>query len=240
MLKKNDFLEIDFIARVKGTEQVFDTTLLEEAKKANMLTEEDEKKEKEVEESQKRFKPLKLCIGQGMVIAGLDKALEGKETGKWYEVEIQPQDAFGLRNPKLVKLFSLSAFHERGINPVAGMVLTLDNMLARISTVSSGRVIVDFNSPLASKAVVYRFRINRKIQNKEEKIEILTNFFLGKADKIILEDKKAILEFKSKLPEKRKEKFSKKAKEILGIELEIKEIKETEAKQEGMSLENKI
>lgn len=224
MLKPNDFVELDFIARIKEAGQVFDTTLLEEAEKANLLGEE-ETKEKATAE--KKFKPFRLCIGQGMLVAGLDKALEGKETGNWYEIELQPRDAFGLRDPKLVKILSLRAFRERGINPAPGMVLNLDNMLAKIVTVSSGRVVVDFNNPLSGKAVIYKFKINRRIEDKNEKLEILMEFFLGKPEKINLQDKKAVIEFKIKFPEKIKEEFSKKVKEILSLDVEIKEVKET-------------
>lgn len=229
--KKNDFVELDFAAKIKDTGQVFDTTIEEEAKKAGLINENEDKK----------FKPFRLCIGQGMLVKGLDKELEGKETGKWHEIELHARDAFGLRDPKLIKIFSLNSFREKGINPEAGMMLTLDNMLVRIAAVSGGRVIVDFNSPLAGKAVVYRFRINKTIDDNQEKLAILTEFFLGRPEKIILQekDKKAVIEFKFKFPGKIVEEFSKKIKDVLGIDVEIKEAKEIKDDKQAEKQEDK-
>ena len=52
---------------------------------------------------------------------------------------------------------------EKDINPYPGALLNLDGMLAKILSVSGGRVITDFNSPLASKEIAYEFTIKRKI-----------------------------------------------------------------------------
>ena len=34
---KNDFIEVEFTARIKGNNEVFDTTVLEDAKKAKLM-----------------------------------------------------------------------------------------------------------------------------------------------------------------------------------------------------------
>lgn len=222
MLKKNDFVEIDFIARVKETNNIFDTTLPDEAEKAGLLQ---DKKEKE------RFKPIKICIGQAIILPGLDNALEGKEVGKWDEIELKPAEAFGERDLKLVKIIPIGVFRKKGIMPQAGMMLTLDGMLVRIAAVSSGRVIADFNNPLSGKAVIYKFKINKKFDDEKEKLEILTSLLLGKPEKVSIENGKGIVEFKINVPDTIKEEFSKKVKEILKIDVEVikanKEIKES-------------
>lgn len=237
MLKKNDFVEIDFIAKVKETNSVFDTTIPEEAENAGLLHEEKNEKEKE------KFKPFKICIGQGMVVHGLDKALENKEIEskeheKWYEAELLPKDAFGERDSKLVRIIPINAFREKGVEPQAGMMLTLDNLLVRIVSVSSGRVIVDFNNPLAGKVIVYKFRINKKIDDATEKLKILTDFFIGMAEKVNIENGKGIIEFKIKVPDAVQKEFSKKVMEILGLEIEIREAKEEEKELEIATKEN--
>lgn len=224
MLKKNDFVELDFIAKVKETNAVFDTTILEEAEKAGLLHEKEKDKGK--------FKPIKVCIGQGMLLQGLDKALEGKEIEKWHEIEILPKEAFGERDSKLVRILPLKAFREKGIEPVTGMTLGLDNILVRIAAVSSGRVITDFNNPLSGKNIIYKFRINKKIDDNKEKLEILAEFFLGKAEKVNIENGKGIVEFKIKIPEAIEKEFAKKAKDILNMDVEIKEIKEVKENKE--------
>jgi FKBP-type peptidyl-prolyl cis-trans isomerase 2 len=211
-IKNKDFVELDFIARVKETGAVFDTTILQEAEKAGLGGKEEKEK----------FKPTKICVGQGMVLQGLDKALENKEIGKWYEVELLPHEAFGERDSKLVKIIPLKAFRDKGVEPAAGMMLNLDNLLVRIAAVSSGRVIADFNNPLSGKSILYKFKINRKIDDKKEGLEILTEFFLGKPEKVDIENGKGVVEFKIKVPDSIKEEFSKRVKEILGLDIEIR------------------
>ena len=224
-LKNNDFVELDFIGRVKETGEIFDTTIEEEAKKASLLKNENNENRK--------FEPLKICIGQGMVVKGLDKELEGKEIERDYEIELKPEDAFGKRDSKLVMIMPLSAFRARGVEPSAGMMLALDNFLVKISAVTSGRVIADFNSPLAGKHIIYKFRIKRKIDDMKERVEILAGLFFGKPEMISVENSKAVIEVKMKLPDNIKEEFIKKFKEILGIDIDIKEAENNKPKEEG-------
>src|SRR3989338_8026472 len=118
MINKNDFIELDFTAIVQGSDEVFDTTYPSEARKSGLTS---RRREEE-------FKPLRICVGQGMVINALDSALVGKDTGKDYEAAFEPKEAFGARYSKLVKIMPLSVFQQRGIEPFAGMSLALDNM----------------------------------------------------------------------------------------------------------------
>ena len=203
-LKKNDFTEIEFTGKIKDTGTIFDTNIKKEAEKINLKIEP---------------KPLIVCISQGMLVKGFDKALEGKELNKKYLVELNPEESFGARNKELIKTVPLNIFREKNINPSAGMMLTLDNMLARIVTVSGGRVIVDFNNPLSGKDVIYEFTIKRKIENEDEKINSLQDFFFRKRFSFSLDGKKIIFEKEAEPFLKiLGEKFS----EILKKEIEIK------------------
>jgi len=200
MLKKNDFIELEFLAKVKDG-QIFDTNIKEKAKELG------------VEDT----KPLKVCIGEGMVLKGFDKDLEGKEIGKSYEIELNPKDAFGARNPSLVKIMPISVFLEKEINPYPGLVLNLDGIIARISSVSGGRVLIDFNNPLAGKTVIYEFKILKKIDDAKEKLAVLSEYFLN-TDKFELNGTKAV--FSGSFSKKAFELFSKKVKDILNIDAE--------------------
>ncbi len=212
MIKKNDFIELNFTAKIKETGSVFDTTLPEEAKKAGLPAKAEE------------IKPLKICVGQRMVVSGLDAALEGKETGKSYTVELKPREAFGERNAKLIRVMPISVFTKKDIAPVRGMMLTLDGMLARIASVSGGRVVVDFNSPLAGKVIEYSFTIERQITQTGEKLAVLANLYLKEEPEIKLNEKnekQAEIEIKG-TPGKIHDTFVKKVKEILGIDVTVK------------------
>ncbi len=223
-LKNNDFIELDFVGKVRETGEIFDTTIEEEAKKADLL--------KDANNEDRKFEPLRICIGQGMVVKGLDKDIADKEIEKDYEIELSPEDAFGKRDSKLVKIMPLSAFRERGVEPVAGMMLALDNFLVKIAAVTSGRVIADFNNPLSGKHIIYKFRIKRKIDDAKEKVEILSELFFGKPENISVENNKAVIGLKMQIPENIKDELVKKFKEILGIDIEIKEAENNKPKEE--------
>jgi len=206
IIEKNDFIELEFTASVKGG-GIFDTNVKEDAEKTGMNVNE--------------LKPLFISVGNGMVIRGLDKELEGKEIGKKYSVEIPDEEAFGKRNNELVKMSSLKPFSAQNIIPQKGMQVFLDGMLARILSVSGGRVLVDFNNPLAGKSVIYSFKIKRKVGDENEKINILQDFLFKR--RFDFEKKEKEITFKLKKEGKQFEKFirfmSKPFSDILGLDI---------------------
>ncbi|MDO8516517.1 MAG: peptidylprolyl isomerase [Nanoarchaeota archaeon] len=159
MINKKDFVELEFTAKIKGGE-IFDTNKKEDAEKLDI----------------KEVKPLIVSVGSNMVIPGLDKALEEKEIGKQYTEEFNPEQAFGKRNPALIRMIPIKVFLEQKIYPQAGMQLSLDGMLVKVASVSGGRVLVDFNNPLSGKTVVYDYTIKKKIDDLNEKINSLQDF----------------------------------------------------------------
>ena len=169
-VKKNDFIEIDFVAKIKGTNQIFD------------LTEEKTAKENNMYDDKFTYEPQIICVGKCDVISGLDDFLEGKEVGKSFEVEIEPEKAFGKKNVKLIKLVPLSEFKKRKIIPYPGLKIEFDGYSGVIRTVSGGRILVDFNHPLASKELVYKVKINKIIEDEEDKINGLLKILVGQKD----------------------------------------------------------
>ncbi len=207
-LTKNDFIEIEYIGKIKGGE-IFDTNIQEEAKKLNPNI---------------KVKSLVICLGQNMILPAIDKFLMGKEIGR-YTLNLKPEKAFGERKRELLKTMPLSVFNKHNINPKPGMVFSFDNLLGRISTVSGGRVIVDFNNPLAGKEIIYELRVKRNITDIKEKVKSLMSSFFRKQFPFEIKGKKLIFEVAS---EERKfvALFKNKFKEILNLELEFKEEKE--------------
>jgi FKBP-type peptidyl-prolyl cis-trans isomerase 2 len=217
-IKKKDFIELEFVAKIKDG-NVFDTNIKQEAEKASLnITE---------------FKPFILSVGHEMVISGLDKSLEGKEIGKAYEQEFSPDNAFGKRNPQLIKVIPMRVFKEQNIQPQPGMQLSLDNTIVRIASVSGGRILVDFNNPLSGKQVIYKFKAKRKITDKKEKINAIQDFFFKqKFDFNVHQDKKTIL---FKIPKKQEQMqqmikvFEKPFQEILGLKIKAEIEKQEES-----------
>ncbi len=113
-LSKGDFIEFDFIGRIKATNQIFDLTLVDVAKKENVFDE------------HREYKPMMAVLGSGMLIKGFDKALEGKEIGTEFEFDVLPEEAFGQRNPQMVQLVNANKFKE--FRPVPGLQFNFDGV----------------------------------------------------------------------------------------------------------------
>jgi len=217
--KKGDFIEIDYVARIKGTNSIFDLTRADVAKKEGIFNE------------GKKYKPLIVCLGAGHLLRGLDKGLEGKEVGKELLLEIDPEDAFGRRNPKLIQLTTLKQFKDKGVNPVPGLQLAIDGALATIRSVSGGRVIIDFNHPLAGKTLIYQIKINRIVTDAKEKISGLVSLLLDLDPKdclIKIDEKEINIEIKKNVPKELLEKLKKQIKNLIPevgkkkVEIQIK------------------
>ena len=223
-IKEKDFVEIDFTAKTEDG-KVFDTTNKEEAKKANL--------------PETEYKSVKICIGEGFLLKGLDKELIDKEIGKEYEIKLEPEEAFGKRISELVKIIPLKVFHEKEINPYPGLPIAIDNSVATIRAVSGGRVITDFNHPLAGKRIIYKIIVKKKIEKDSEKVDILlSNYLRLDKDKYEIEDKQVFL--KIKLPDLLIKEIEKKIKELVGdYSLEFREKKEGKEKIEGEKKEDK-
>ena len=114
-IQKNDFIELDFTAKIVDTDEVFDTTMKSEAEKTNLINEQSKKQE---------FKPHILSVGNSMVIKGLDQVLEGKEIGKEYKEQFSAEQAFGKRNPQLIRMIPLKRFTEQNIQPQRGDIFS--------------------------------------------------------------------------------------------------------------------
>jgi len=214
-VSKGDFIEIDFIARIKGSNRIFD------------LTKEDIAKKEGIYQKNRKYKPLIVCLGSGHLLKGLDNFLQGKEVGEELEVDIPPEDAFGKRNPRLIQLSTLKQFKEKGVTPVPGLQLVIDGALATVRSVSGGRVIIDFNHPLAGRTLHYWVKINRKVTDFKEKICAILNLIADidcKDCKIEASEKEIKIALKNELPSQTIEVIKKQIKELIS-ESKNKEIK---------------
>ena len=111
------------------------------------------------------------------------------------------------------------------------MVFQLDNYLARILSVSGGRITVDFNNPLAGKEVQYEFEIKKKIEKDEDKINALQDYFFKKRFEFEIKDKQVI--FKEQDIKPVIEMISQKLKEISGFEFEVEEKKNEKSEEKS-------
>tara|TARA_Y100000310_G_scaffold342368_1_gene445347 strand:+ start:5048 stop:5767 length:720 start_codon:yes stop_codon:yes gene_type:complete len=209
-LKEKDFIEVEFTGRLKDTKEIFDSNIAKDLEKAGLQKQE--------------TKPFTFSLNQGMFLQGIDEFLIGKEVGE-YKIELPPEKAFGPRQNDLVQLVPMKVFQQQNANPITGSMFNFDGKIGKILSVSGGRVMVDFNNPIAGKVVIYDVKVLRKIEDLNEQIKSFINFlfrrdlaFEVKPDKIIIEVEKAMAQFA--------EMFKEKFKDLFGLGLEIKETAE--------------
>jgi peptidylprolyl isomerase len=161
VLQKGDFILIEYTAKVKETNEVFDATNEETAKKEHLH------KEGEI------YEPKLIVIGEGWMLKTLDENFATMKLGKAATVEISPDKAFGSRDPEKVKRVPLKQLVAKGINPAIGMRIEYGGKNAIIRSIGAGRVLLDFNPPLAGKTLVYDVTVQKKLATKEDKMAAL-------------------------------------------------------------------
>jgi FKBP-type peptidyl-prolyl cis-trans isomerase 2 len=122
--------------------------------------------------------PIKIHLGTGQVIRGLERAIIGMEVGEQKEIDLDPEEAFGRFEPILVEKVPKTKFPDdikegEMIDFVGANGMTSP---AWIRHIEDEYVIVDMNPPLAGKRV--KFVINL-IETGLEPDPSLNPFFMG-------------------------------------------------------------
>jgi len=203
---KGEFVEIEYTGRTKSDNHLFDTT--------------DEKlaKSEHHHNPNVKYGPVTACIGQKHVIKGMDDLLEGKEIGKEYTLDINVEDAFGKKDSKLMRIISTSLFKKQKMNPVPGLQINAEGMMGIIRSVTGGRVLVDFNHPLAGKDLTYTLKIVKKVTDTKLQLEALLKYSLAMNKKMYdydLKEDNLNLKVKFKIPKELQNRISEKIKETI-------------------------
>jgi peptidylprolyl isomerase len=161
-LQKGDFILINYTAKVKETNEVFDSTLEEVAKKEHLY------KEGEL------YEPKLVVVGEGWMLKAVDESFETMKLNKAQVVEVSPDNAFGPRDPEKIKRVPLKQLFAKDVhNPAIGMRIDYNGKMATIRSIGAGRVLLDFNPPLAGKTLVYDVTVDKKLAADEEKVAAL-------------------------------------------------------------------
>ena len=107
--------------------------------------------------------PATLTIGDGNLPEGFEKHILGLSTGDKRTVRVAPEEAFGQQNPGNVQLFKKAQFAQTG-DLELGMVVSFQDAAGTelpgvIVEVLEEQVKVDFNHPLAGKALDFEVEI---------------------------------------------------------------------------------
>ncbi len=163
-----DFLLVELTGKAIETGEVFDTTDEELAKEQNIYSDD------------RTYGPRLVVVGDGLVLKGLDERLEGLKMDEKAEVEIPPEEAFGLRAPENVRMIPFRMLRSKGVNPIVGQQVEIEGRTAVVRSVGAGRVQLDYNHPLAGRNIVYEVKATKRYDDDDEKIRALIGRrFLG-------------------------------------------------------------
>lgn len=106
--------------------------------------------------------PLEYIHGNGYLIPGLERELEGKASGEKFSCVIQPEDGYGLRNEARVFSINRDRF-EDGVDIQVGMmfqVQTLEGVsIVTVTSVDGDKITVDGNHSLAGQVLYFDIEI---------------------------------------------------------------------------------
>ena len=221
-VKQHDFVEIEYTGMIKEDGTVFDTT---DAKLAH-----DHDHGHDHGHEGHEHGPVVICVGQNQMLPALEQQILGKESGKEFSVELNPDESFGRRDAKMIQLISMSKFKQQKIQPFPGLQLNIDGAFGIVKTVSGGRCYVDFNHPLAGKDVVYKVKINKILNDSKEKLASLVKTLMETKDaEIEITGDNAKVYLSQKIADEVTAEFNKAAQkvipEIKKVEFAIKEAK---------------
>ena len=209
--KEKDFVEINYVGRIKENNQIFDLTDKELAKKNGIYDE------------NTMYGPKILCLGEKQILPSIDKFLVDKEVGKTYTLELKPEESFGKKDSNLIKIMPSEILRKQKINPFPGLQIHAGGLIGTIRSVSGGRVTIDFNHPLSGKNLVYELNINRIVEKDDEKIRSLVENMLNLSYneyELELQGSKANVKLKVTIPNNAKEEVNNKVNKLIpGFEL---------------------
>ena len=156
-IKLHDFIEIDYTGKLADG-KVFDTTSEKVAKEHHLHS------------PNQKYKLAVVCVGERQILPGLDVQLVDKELGKDYTITLPPEKAFGKRDIKQIKIIPMNLFKQHNVQPQPGLQVDIDGEMGIITRISGGRVMVNFNHPLAGKEVMYTYKVLRKVTDQKEKV----------------------------------------------------------------------
>ena len=163
---KGSLILVDYTAKVKGTEEVFDTTIEEDAKKHS------------IHEQNFKYQPKLVSIGEVSypVLKGLDEALAKTAAGDKLTIEVSPDKGFGERDSGKVRMIPIRKLGEDAEKVSVGDSIEVDNKRGIIRYIGSGRVQVDYNHRYAGKTILFDVNVIKSLDSPNDKIDsILKN-----------------------------------------------------------------
>ncbi len=158
---KGDFVLVEYTVRIKETGALLDTTNADLAKQENVY------------DASKLYGPTLVVLGKNWINSVVEEWILNSSENAEGEVEVPPSKAFGERDPGKVRVYSLRELQRRGYTPRIGDIVEIDGSQGIVKQIGGGRVIIDFNHPLAGKTLIYKVKVIKKLENFEDKVKAL-------------------------------------------------------------------
>ncbi len=118
--------------------------------------------------------PLLYLHGHDNLMPGLESALAGRVVGDRFEVELEPNDAFGPRLPDAERTVPRDAFPE-DVELEAGMELAMEDdgdlIPFWIKEVRGDRVLIDLNHPFSGRTVRFAGEVTRIREATQDELD---------------------------------------------------------------------
>jgi len=165
-VEEGDFVLVKITARTqKG--KIFRVSSEKDAKKAGIYDEERAK--------QGVYTPEFVIVGKpGFVNEGLTETIKEMKYFEKRSVRIPPTKAFGKRDPQKIERIGIAKFRKLndGKNPEPGQDFTnKKGERGTVTNIVQGKVIIDYNHPLAGQSIDYNLEVINKIEDFGEQIE---------------------------------------------------------------------
>lgn len=124
-------------------------------------------------ESSKDREPLAILAGHGNIIPGLEKAMEGREAGDSFSVDVPAAEAYGERRDNLTQRVPKKHFGDQRLLPGMQVVLNTNfgPRAVTIHKVGMSVVDVDLNHPMAGKDLHFDIEVVEVREATAEELE---------------------------------------------------------------------
>ncbi|NHJ20788.1 MAG: hypothetical protein EAX91_07600 [Candidatus Lokiarchaeota archaeon] len=165
-LEEGDFVLLKMTAKTQNG-KIFRVSSEEDAKTAGIYEEEKAK--------QGYYTPEFVIVGKpGFLNEGLTETLKDMNFFEKKSVRIPPTKAFGKRDPQKIERIGIAKFRKLndGKNPEYGQDFTnKKGQRGVITNIIQGKVVIDYNHPLAGQSIDYNLEVIDKVEEFNEKIE---------------------------------------------------------------------
>lgn len=128
----------------------------------------------QVLDSSEGREPLTYLHGTGQIVPGLEKAMEGRQAGDQFKVDVAPEEGYGVHHAELMQEVPRDAF--QGVDDIQpGMQFQGRGpqgvINVTVTKVDADKVYIDGNHPLAGKALHFAIEVTEVRDASEEEIE---------------------------------------------------------------------